>query len=141
MEQGECQLFGDFYQDFEHQLALSGADEVYTAVGKTQKLKAALNGKLRRALIGRRLPDPGKYQEWVQEVREIAIEIESWADYRPRGTRSTTTRVGAPKSGTAYLSTPRNTGLDAEGDTRMSGTNALLANLQRLALEAGGTTG
>ncbi|KAI0993451.1 hypothetical protein K3495_g14733 [Podosphaera aphanis] len=77
MEQGECQFFGDFYQDFEHQLALGGGDAVYTAVGKTQKLKAALNGRLRRALIGVRLPDPAKYQEWVQEVRDVALELES----------------------------------------------------------------
>lgn len=81
MEQGECQ-FGEFFQDFEHQLALSRGDAVYTEVGKTQKLKAALNRKLRRALIGLRLPDPGRYQDWVQEVRDIAMEIESWADYR-----------------------------------------------------------
>ncbi|KAI0996318.1 hypothetical protein K3495_g11862 [Podosphaera aphanis] len=136
MEQGEHQLFADFLQDFNYRLAQSGGDEAHTVLGKTQKLKAAMNNQLRRALIGLKLPSANKHEEWVAEVREIALEVEAMADYRPRGATNTRTRYGAPKSGVA-LSVPRSQGVDSEGDVRMGGTNALMAGIRGLALEDG----
>lgn len=78
MEQGANQYFADFLQDFEHRLAQ--CDEVYTITGKTMQLKASINGKLRRALIGVKLPPVENYDEWVSEVREVALDLESLAD-------------------------------------------------------------
>ncbi|KAI0994089.1 hypothetical protein K3495_g14094, partial [Podosphaera aphanis] len=115
MEQGEHQLFAEFLQDFNYRIAQSGGDEAHTSLGKTQKLKASINSQLRRALIGLKLPAANRHEEWVAEVREIALEVESMADYRPRGATHTRTRYGAPKSGVA-LSVPRAQGLDSEGD-------------------------
>lgn len=77
-----------------------------------------MNNQLRRALIGLKLPPANKHKEWVAEVREIALEVEAMADYRPRGATNTRTRYGAPKSGVA-MSVPRNQGVDSEGDIRM----------------------
>ncbi|KAI0997915.1 hypothetical protein K3495_g10273 [Podosphaera aphanis] len=135
MEQGENQYFADSLQDFEYRLAQSGGDEAYTPLGKTQQLKASINGKLRRALIGLKLPDARKFSEWVTEVKEVALELESLVDYRPRGVTQTTTRLGAPKSGVAPIRTQvqqNQLGIDADGDVRMGGTNAILAALQQL---------
>ncbi|KAI0992766.1 hypothetical protein K3495_g15419, partial [Podosphaera aphanis] len=98
MEQGEHQYFADFLQDFELRVAQSGGDEAHTPLGKVQKLKAAINGKLRRALIGLKLPNAHLYEEWVAEVKEIALELEGLSDYRPRGARHIRTRIGVPKS-------------------------------------------
>ncbi|KAI0994874.1 hypothetical protein K3495_g13307 [Podosphaera aphanis] len=133
MEQGEHQLFANFLQDFNYRLAQSGGDEAHTALGKTQKLKAAMNNQLRRALIGLKLPPANKHEEWVAEVREIALEVEEMADYRPSGATNTRTRYGAPKSGVA-MSVPRNQGVDSEGDIRMGGTNALMAGIRGMTL-------
>ncbi|KAI1001107.1 hypothetical protein K3495_g7089 [Podosphaera aphanis] len=129
MEQGAHQYFADFVQDFEHRLAQ--CNEVYTAPGKTMQLKASINGKLRRPLIGVKLPLDENYDAWVAEVREVALDLESLADYRTRGANQTTTQFEAPKSGTAQGVSIR-LETDADGDIRMGGTNALLAAKQRL---------
>ncbi|KAI0996589.1 hypothetical protein K3495_g11593 [Podosphaera aphanis] len=134
--EGEHQYFADFLQDFEHRVAQSGGDEAHTPLGKVQKLKAAINGKLRRTLIGLRLPNAYLYDEWVAEMKEIALELEGLADYRPRGARHTRTRLGFPKSSAAEIvPMPQRPMVDEEGDVTMGGVNAILAGLQRLVLQ------
>ena len=61
MEQGLHQYFVDFLQEFEYRMALSGGEAAYTPLGKTQLLKASINGRLRRALVGVKLPPPADY--------------------------------------------------------------------------------
>ncbi|KAI0996742.1 hypothetical protein K3495_g11443 [Podosphaera aphanis] len=102
-----------------------------------QKLKDAVNSRLRRALIGVKLPSPENYLAWIEEVREVAKELESLSDYRPKGASQTKTVLGAPKSGSAQasvsiqpeISKPK---LDLDGDTVMGGTNAVLAAIKDL---------
>lgn len=99
MEQGHCQYFHEFVKDFEYKVSLSGGEELFTASAKTRQLKASLNTRLRRALIGVKLPQIKDYSKWVQAVREVAIELESFADYRPRGATQTGTKIGPLKLG------------------------------------------
>lgn len=63
MEQGKNKLFVDFLRDFEYRLAQSGGNEAYNPLGKTQQLKASLNPRLRRSLIGVKLPSAKNYRE------------------------------------------------------------------------------
>lgn len=84
MEQGRHQMFRDFLKEFEYQIALSGGEDIFTPLAKTRQLKLSLNNILRRALIGVKLPSERNYLEWVSTVKEIAVELESFADYRPR---------------------------------------------------------
>ncbi|KAI0996850.1 hypothetical protein K3495_g11334 [Podosphaera aphanis] len=131
MEQGYHQYFRDFLKDFEYRVAQSGGSAVYTSHYKTMQLKASLNSRLRRGLLGVKLPHPNNYKEWVAEVKEVAAELESFADYRPKGASKTNTKLGAPKSGSA-LDTSGQTPIDGDGDIVMGGTNALLAALREL---------
>ena len=126
MEQGENQFFADFLQDFEYRVAQSGGNEAFTQLGKTMTLKAALNNKLRISLVGVKLPPPERHHDWVEEVKEVALELEGLANYRPRGAAQTMTKLGAPKSRVGHITPSRQT-VDAEGDIRMSGTNAIIA--------------
>lgn len=133
MEQGQNQYFHDFLKDFERKVAMSGGNEIYTPAMKTMQLKASLNSRLRRALVGVKLPPVHKYSEWVAEVKGVAAEIESFADYRQRGSRLTMTKIGPPKCGSAQQSfVPEEEIVDAEGDTLMTGTNAILAAIKDL---------
>lgn len=137
MEQGYHQYFDDFLRDFEYRIVQSGGREAHTDLGKTQKLKDAVNSRLRRHLIGVKLPPPENYQDWVEEVREIAKDLESLEDYRPKGAIQTKTVLGTPKSGSAQVfvnSQLESQGpkLDSDGDTLMGGTNAILAAINDL---------
>ena len=89
-------------------------------------LKAALNNKLRTALVGVKLPPPARYDDWVEAVKEVAMDLEGLADYAPKGATQTVTKLGAPKSGVGQIF-PRQQTVDSEGDIRMTGTNAILA--------------
>ncbi|KAI0997024.1 hypothetical protein K3495_g11159 [Podosphaera aphanis] len=133
MEQGEHQYFLDFLQDFEHKMVQCGGELTYTPAGKTMQLKASLNGRLQRALIGVKLPSVELFDEWVAEVKEVALELEALADYRPRNSALTVTKFGAPKSGTTQMF-PRYPATDGEGDITMGGTNAIVAAIQQLAV-------
>ncbi|KAI0993518.1 hypothetical protein K3495_g14666 [Podosphaera aphanis] len=136
MEQGNNQYFGDFVLDFEYRVSQCG-EEAFTPLGKTLTLKAALNNRFRTALVGVKLPSPKDYDDWVDAVKEVALDLEALANYRPKGASQTGTKLGAPKSGLGQASighTPRDRpAVDAEGDVVMGGTNAILAALQKVA--------
>ena len=129
MEQGESQFLVDFLLDFEYRIAQSGGDEAFTQLGRTMTLKAALNNKLRTALVGVKLPPQERHDDWVEGVKEVALELEGLANYRPRGATQITTRLGAPKSGVGQPFPSRQV-IDAEGDVKMECTNAILAGLR-----------
>ncbi|KAI1003452.1 hypothetical protein K3495_g4755 [Podosphaera aphanis] len=97
------------------------------------QLKASINGRLRRALIGVTSPSVELFDEWVAELEEVALGLEALADYRPRNSALTVTMFGAPKSGTTQM-LPRYPATDGEGDITMSGTNAIIAAIQQLAV-------
>lgn len=132
MEQGKNQLFVDFLRDFEYRLAQSGGNEAYTPLGKTQQLKASLNPRLRRSLIGVKLPSAKNYREWVMEVKEVAAELEAAPGYRSINAPETTTKIGIPKGGTVMPEINSYPEVDSDGDTVMGGTNALLAVIKDL---------
>ena len=81
--QGESQSLADFLLDFEYQIAQSGGDEAFTQLGRTMNLKAALNNKMRTALVGVKLLPPERYNNWVERVKEVALELEGLENYRP----------------------------------------------------------
>ena len=142
MEQGRHQFFREFLKDFEFKVSLSGGDIIFTPSAKTRQLKLSLNSKLRRALIGVKLPPEMKYHEWVVAVNEVAVEQESFTDYRPRGSKEINTKIGPPKGGsTAFTSEPSraDTNVDGNGDKYMSGTDAILAAIRDLKLINKGT--
>ena len=131
MEQGYNQLFLDFLKDFEYRMA--PCREAYTQLGKSMQLKASLNTRLRRALVGLKLPALDNYSAWVEGVTEVAADLEGLGDYRPKNAKYTTTKLGMPKG----ISVPAEhiSNFDGEGDYKMGGSNALLAAIQKLVLD------
>ena len=134
MEQGKAQYFVDFLREFEYRLAQSGGNEAYTSLGKTQQLKASLNPRLRRSLIGVKLPSANNYKEWVAAVKEVASELEGLPGYRSKNAAGTTTVIGAAKGGMTHTLDNFQPAVDEDGDTVMGGANALLAAIQALML-------
>ena len=67
----------------------------------------------------------------MSEVKEIAAERVGFDDYRPRGSNQTKTCYGAVKGG-SVRDFSNTQGIDADGDTSMSGTNDLLAAIAGL---------
>lgn len=98
MEQGENQFFADFLLEFEYRISQCG-EGAFTELGKAMTLKLALNNKLRTAFVGVKLPPPENYDDWVEGVKEVALELEGLSSYQPKGVSQTTTKLGAPKSG------------------------------------------
>lgn len=130
MEQGFNQLFLDFLKDFEYRIA--PCREAYNSLGKSMQLKASLNTRLRRALVGVKLPLLENYQAWVEGVAEVAADLEGLNDYRPKNAKHTGTKLGAPKG----VSVPeeRKRDYDDDGDYKMGESNALIAAIQKLVL-------
>ena len=108
---------------------------MFTTMAMTRQLKASLNNKLRRALVGVKLPHVRQYNDWVATVREVAEEVERFSDYCPKGSTQTVTKIGPPKGGIGIFM-PENggDGVDQDGDTKMSGTDAILAAIKDLKL-------
>ena len=103
---------------------------------KTMQLKASINSRLRKALVGVKLPPVKEYAEWVAEVREVASEIEGFANYQPKGSAQSTTQVGPPKCGSAQRQdTQYDRNVDGNGDTFMTGTDAIIAAIKELRLQ------
>ncbi|KAI0990993.1 hypothetical protein K3495_g17194 [Podosphaera aphanis] len=76
-------------------------------------LNAALNKKLRKALVAVKLPPVHNYQAFVAELKEVAGKLEALSDYRPKGSTQTVTKLGAPKSGNSLFT---NTGAQPDED-------------------------
>ncbi|RKF64086.1 hypothetical protein OnM2_021105 [Erysiphe neolycopersici] len=130
MEQGHNQLFLDFLKDFEYRI--SPCREAFTPLGKSIQLKASLNSRLRRALVGLDMPPLEDYDAWVRKVTKVALDLEGLNDYRPVNAKYTTTNIGSPKG----ISTPveKKVRLDADGDVIMGENNALLSAIKSLVL-------
>lgn len=132
MEQGYNQLFLDFLKDFEYHIAPCSA--AFTPLGKSMQLKASMNNRLRKALIGLKLPPLENYDAWVKEVCEVAADLEGLNDYRSKNAKYTTTKLGAPK-GINVPEVHKDNNLDADGDFKMGGTNALLTAFKKLGIK------
>ncbi|KAI0991959.1 hypothetical protein K3495_g16227, partial [Podosphaera aphanis] len=98
MYQGGSQLFTDFLKDFNYRVALAGGDEAFTPLGKTQQLKGSLNKKLRKVLIGIKLGDPSNFEVWVENLKEVARDLEAMEAYQKKGDLGTSTVIGPPKT-------------------------------------------
>lgn len=130
MEQGYNQFFLDFLKDFEYRIA--PCREAFTPLGKSIQLKASLNSRLRRALVGVKLPPPENYEAWVGGVAEVAADLEGLNDYRPKNAKYTITKIGAPKG--VRLPEEYKSNYDEDGDYKMGESNALMAAIQKLVL-------
>ncbi|RKF61191.1 hypothetical protein GcC1_158022 [Golovinomyces cichoracearum] len=79
-----------------------------------------------------------QYTEWVAAIKKVAKELESFTDYRPRGSKHTVTKIGPPKGGSTTFETESNrscSNVDRDGDTLMTGTDAILAAKKDLKLQ------
>ena len=141
MEQGPHQYFHEFLKEFEYKAAFCGGDEMFTPSAMTRQLKSSLNNSLRRSLIGVKLPPVKQYAEWVAAVREVAEELESFSDYRPRGSNQIGTKIGPAKGGIGLSKLEnRNPKVDGAGDTHMTGTDAILAAIRDLKVNYSGSS-
>ncbi|POS82753.1 hypothetical protein EPUL_006109 [Erysiphe pulchra] len=124
--------------ELEYQVALSDGEEIFTPLAKTRQLKLSLNYNLRQALIRVKLPLEKNCTEWVSSVKAIAVELESFCEYRPKNSNQVETKPGPPKSGRTSYKPEQNwsdTAVDEDGDTIMSGTNAILAAIENLKIQ------
>lgn len=138
MRQGSQQYFHDFLQDFEHKLTQCGGD-TWGSAAKVIYLNAGIYDTLRDALIPAKLPSYNDYARWVAEVYEVASKLEARSGYQPKGSRATKSwfevRPGTnPTSAREFTKTQT----DSDGDTLMSGVNALLASLAQERSRKGG---
>ncbi|KAM3548777.1 hypothetical protein ARSEF4850_009224 [Beauveria asiatica] len=109
LKQGEKEPFSRFFVRFEQELALAGGllwnDEV-----KLTKLRPVLSNTMRGLMVSRRISRTS-YDSAIQELRELSVDLESyWIEEQHRP---------APQRGNPARQT------DQEGDTPMSGINAL----------------
>lgn len=117
----------EFFRGFEYKLAQTGGNEAFTLLGKTQQLKASLNPRLRRSLIGVKLPPAKNFKELVVEVKEVAAELEGMPGYRPRNATETTTNIEVSKGGRVNSDDIIQPVIYYDGDTHLGDANALLA--------------
>ncbi|KAI1003753.1 hypothetical protein K3495_g4454 [Podosphaera aphanis] len=96
---------------------------------KIWNLSVVINSTLQQYLVFKNLPD-NDYLKWVTKVRRVAGCLESLPSYRPKGCSGTKT-WNLPQNG--ILSSPMFDNqipapkLDADGDTKMGGVNAIKA--------------
>ncbi|POS87432.1 hypothetical protein EPUL_000238 [Erysiphe pulchra] len=128
MEQGYNQLFIDFLKDFEYHITPCSA--TFTPLEKPMQLKASLNNRLRKALVVLKMPPLENYDAWVEEVCEVAADLEGLNDYRSKNAKYTITKLEAPK-GIYVPEVHKDINLDADGDYKM-GENSLIAELNDL---------
>ncbi|KAI0994023.1 hypothetical protein K3495_g14160 [Podosphaera aphanis] len=128
MRMGSNQLFVDFLQDFE--LKLSQCDCTHWSDDmKISLLENGINSSLRHFLPSKSLPDDD-YLKWISKVKRVSGLLKNTSAYRPQGCSGKRTwylsQVGAPNNvvieGSKMGSSP---GIDADGDTKMGGMNAL----------------
>jgi hypothetical protein len=131
MRQGSAQLFTDYLQDFEYKLAQCGG-QGWADSARIIQLNTGINNTLRMALIAKTLPDDD-YARWVSKVKAVAGRLEGLSSYKPKGVSSSTKTwyLNRPGAGPSIIAAPSSDvgRVDAEGDTRMGGINALMTML------------
>lgn len=96
------------------------------------QLKASLNCRFFRALVGVKLPSIENYTAYVSGIAEVAADLEGLNDYRPENTKYMTKNVGGSKGINGreeYMSY-----FNGDGDYKM-GNNALLAAFRNPAVD------
>lgn len=88
-------MYLDFLKDFEYHM--KPYDEAYTLLGKSAQLKASLNYRLRRALVGVKLPSMKNYTAYVSGIAEFSANLEGLNDYRLKNAKHTTAKLGVTK--------------------------------------------
>lgn len=83
------------------------------------------------------MPPLENYNAYVEEVCEIVADLDGLNHYRPKNAKHTTTKLGAPK-GIKVPEVQNHINLDADGDYKMGGTNALLAAFEKLGIKQEG---
>ncbi|KAI0990761.1 hypothetical protein K3495_g17426, partial [Podosphaera aphanis] len=115
MKQGARQPFSEFVLKYELKLAQCGGNN-WDPLMKIVHLNNGLNEELEKALIGIDMPPLDNYFLWRDKVREVAERLE----YHKFRTQPKTNQIFSPS--TSLNPSPK----DAEGDTQMTGINALL---------------
>ncbi|KAL5596493.1 uncharacterized protein BROUX77_007177 [Berkeleyomyces rouxiae] len=132
MRMGASQTFVSFLQDFERQL---GACEGHSWPDRAKiiPLHASLNATLQFHLTAKTLPDDD-YDAWVRKVKIVAARVESLPAYKSKDPNKANT-WSLKSERTSDM--PREEGyhgrgnarIDNDGDTVMTGVNALVAQL------------
>ncbi|RKF58480.1 putative eka-like protein [Erysiphe neolycopersici] len=129
MRQGHNQYFEDFLRDFEGQYSLCDVN-TWGPTGKIALVHTAINEQLREALVGIDLSIRMGYKAWIAKVKQVAIQLQALQKYRPRGATNTKTWYISGQ-GTVVPQVANidreDAVLDAEGDTKMGGLNAIVA--------------
>ncbi|RKF63812.1 hypothetical protein OnM2_023068 [Erysiphe neolycopersici] len=99
----------------------------HTLQGKSLHLRLSLNDRLKNALIGVTLPNPKDYRAYQNAIRKVASDLEQYEDYRRRGGSNIVTQAHQNAS---YRNDIKESVLDAEGDVKMGGVNAIRAKLK-----------
>ena len=129
MKQGNRQPFTDFVKSYELKLAQCGGNK-WNPLMKIVLLNNGLNEQLEKALIGIDMPPLDNYTLWRDKVREVAERLESHQ-----------TRMRPYYNNAGLKSDTNNSQVkDADGDTAMTGLNALLSvvNNENFSKELGG---
>ncbi|KAI1003674.1 hypothetical protein K3495_g4539 [Podosphaera aphanis] len=130
MRQGENHFSEDIIQDFENQLALCDGEN-WSSSPKLIFIHAAINEKLRAALVGKKLTLSMGYESCISRVRQIAAQVEAMNSYRPNPSKLQTWTFFIPGRGTiiphSSNSSAKQPLSDPDGDMIMGGVNALTA--------------
>ncbi|KAI0991269.1 hypothetical protein K3495_g16918, partial [Podosphaera aphanis] len=128
MRMGSSQYFSDFLTEFEIKLSQCGGTQ-RDDESKISLLETAINAPLPQLLLSKSMPTDD-YQKWVSKVRVVAARLENTPSYRPSGSTGRKTWY-IPQNGSASNFIPENPkdragpSIDADGDTKMSGINAM----------------
>ncbi|KAI1008181.1 hypothetical protein K3495_g65 [Podosphaera aphanis] len=141
MRMGPTQYFVDYLQEYEFKISQCGRTG-WTDEYKIKYLEIAINAPLRQLLMNKNLPEDD-YAKWVSKVKRISGRLENSPSYRPRGSSGSKTWYVAHNGSNTKVASPtpisnQQPNLDADGDTRMSGVNALqVLQTAIMALNAG----
>ncbi|KAI0991360.1 hypothetical protein K3495_g16827, partial [Podosphaera aphanis] len=128
MRMGPTQYFVDYLQEYEFKISQCGKTG-WTDEYKIMHLEIAINAPLRQLLMNKNLPEDD-YAKWVSKVKRISGRLENSPSYRPRGSSGSKTWYVAhngsnPQVASPALPSSQQPSLDADGDTKMGGVNAL----------------
>lgn len=130
MKQGESQFFRNFLEDWELQLEYAGGSD-WPQSFKIKQLHRSLSEKLSDKIVSLKLSKTN-YSEWVEDVAEVASNIEIRQNFIRRGESQVTQHVTQHVTQNAvqnsvrstYIQTPQpsaSVSVDHDGDVIMGG--------------------
>lgn len=138
IRQGPAQTFASFRADFDT-LCTRAAELAPTHAAKIQIMKTALSSRLRDAIAVRGGCSNTNYTAFVTSVQLLATDLEGLPEFQARRGSKVSLFVDANgtiiNSGAPADAAPQHHGIEKDGDTRMTGVNAIgtVTDMQQLA--------